>query len=71
MSRGLIKPGEYWEARDHFYIGRNKVVKGSLVKVHGVTAYEDNALVQFLCNSFLEMQDTKYFRKKFKKVKHE
>lgn len=71
MSKGLIQPGDYWEAKKKQYIGRNMVIKGSRVKVHGVTVYAENALVQFLCNSYLEMQDSKLFRKTFKKVDHE
>lgn len=69
MSRGLIRPGDYWEAKKEFYIGRNHVRKGTIIKIHGVTAYEDKALVQFVCKSYMEMQETTFFRKHFKVVK--
>lgn len=60
-----IVPGAKWFSMKNGFIGRRAVPKGLTVRIHAVTAYEDDAFIQVEVNSYLELLPIGMFRKLF------
>lgn len=68
MSKPAIIPGQIWVCKKSIFIGSRKVVKGTEVKIHGITIYEDVGHVMAVINSYLETMPAEKFRSIFTKL---